>query len=614
MPTPRGGRRVETGVNPSALEHRLYHSGKGIGVVLALTFAAYLPALRYSFVLDDRGQILDNPAVHSWHFLPTYFTAHVWAGLLPQVLGNYYRPVFLLWLRLNDAVFGNSAWGWHLTTILAHVLATLLVYFLAVRLGVSRVASLLSALIFGLHPAHIEAVAWISGVTEPLLGVFLLACFLAYVRWRREGARRWKVISLALFALALGEKETAVILPGLLLLYDLMFESRSADLALKAGGPVGAEQRRMLELRKAFTWCAKALGRTWPYFFLILLYIPARLHALKGFSHIATPLGLKQLVFTWPSLIWFWIRHLIWPFGLSTFYDFPAVVHPKLGNFILPALYDVGAGVALWAGVRRSRAAAFFAIWMILPLLPLLDFRIFVANDIVHDRYLYLPSVGLAILIALLLEKVCAGAAQWQGIPVSLLAAAASLAVVLGFGTLSESFYFRDDLTFYAYNLSRAPNNPIAQCDYAADLAERGFYGPALEKLTGVVNQNPNYWAAVYNLALTYYKIGKLPQAEKYFLEAILIDPYNPDEHLYLGMTWFKAGRTDQAIASVRQAIAIDPAGFAYHFALGVMLKARGDLGGALQEFKEELAVNPRQQAAAAQIQEIEKQAPQSGP
>ena len=197
----------------------------GIAVVLALTFAVYIPTLRYQFVHDDRGQIVENPAVHSWHAVPTYFTAHVWAAVMPEELGNYYRPLFLLWLRINDAVFGNQAWGWHLTTILAHVLTTLLVYLLAWRLGIGRDVALLAALIFGLHPAHIEAVAWISGVTEPLLGILLIASFLAYVQSRIEGARalKWKVISLVLFALAMLEKETALILPGLLLVYEWIF-------------------------------------------------------------------------------------------------------------------------------------------------------------------------------------------------------------------------------------------------------------------------------------------------------------------------------------------------------------------------------------------------------
>ena len=581
-------------------------SWKGIAIVLALTFAVYTPTLRYQFVHDDRGQIVENPAVHSWHFVPTYFTSHVWAAVMPEELGNYYRPLFLLWLRINDVVFGNHAWGWHLTTILAHVLTVLLVYLLALQLGISGDAALVAALIFGLHPAHIEAVAWISGVTEPLLGVLLLASFLSYVHWRREPARKWKLISLALFTLALGEKETALILPALLLAYDWIFESSSADLPSKVCGSSIEEWGRPLELRRIVAWCGEALCRTWPYFLLISLYVPARIFALKGFSHAVTPLSGEQLVFTWPSLICFWIRHLIWPVGLSTFYNFPAVVHPTLKNFTLPGMFDVCVGGALLVGVRRSRTAAFSAAWLVLPFIPLLDLRVFVADDFAHDRYLYLPSVGLAILMALVLKKVCGGTPQWRGIPASLLAAALCLAAVLSFGTVTQSFYFRDNLVFYAYNHSMAPHNPAAESNYGTILAERGLYDPALEEFNDVVNHNPNYWTAIYNLGLTYYKMGKLPEAEKYFLEAIRINPHKADEQFYLGMTRFKAGRTDEAIASVRQAIAINPTGFAYHFALGVMLRTRGDLTGALQEFKEELAIYPEQQAAAAQIKEID--------
>ena len=589
-------------------------SWKGIFVVLALTFAVYAPTLRYQFVHDDRGQIVENPAVHSWHFIPTYFMSHVWAALMPEELGNYYRPLFLLWLRINDAVFGNHAWGWHLTTILAHLITVLLVYLLALGLRMGGDAALVAALIFGLHPAHIEAVAWISGVTEPLLGVLLLASFLSYVQGRRKESGKWKLTSLALFALALSEKETALILPGLLLAHDWVF---------------GEEWGRPPQLRRIVSWCGKALHRTWPYFLLIVLYVPARIYALKGFSHAVTPLSKEQLVFTWPSLICFWVRHLILPAGLSTFYNLPAVAHPTLKNFTIPGIFDVCVGGALLVGARRSRAAAFAAVLLVLPLIPLLDLRVFVADDFAHDRYLYLPSAGLAILTALVLKKACVGepqyqradlkanatplipkeargGRQWRGVPLLLLAAALCLAAALSFGTVTQSFYFRNNMAFYAYNHSMAPHNPAAGSNYATILAESGSYGPALEEFNDVVEHNPNYWTAIYNLGLTYYKMGKLPEAEKYFLEAIRINPQKADEQFYLGMTWFKSGRTEEAMASVRRAIAINPTGFAYHFALGVMLESRGDLTGALQEFKEELAINPEQQAASAQIKEIE--------
>ena len=593
----------------------------GVVAVLALTFAVYSPTLRYQFVHDDRGQIVENPAVHSWRAVPGYFTSHVWAAVMPETLGNYYRPLFLLWLRINDAVFGNRAWGWHLTTILSHVLMTFLVYLLARRLGVGSDGALLAALIFGLHPAHIEAVAWISGVTEPLLGILLIAAFLSYVQWRVEGAFKWKVISLALFALAMLEKETALILPGLLLVYEWIwgrnagFQPALEPRRIGVLRPPALEPPRWrrytritIQARRILAWCGGALGKIWPYFLLIAFYVPARVHALQGFNHPVTPLSAAQLVFTWPALVAFWVRHLIWPVGLSTFYDLPAVVHPTLRNFILPAIFDVCVGLALFACVRRSRPAAFFVVWLVLPLIPLLDLRVFVANDFAHDRYLYLPSVGLAVLVSMLLQKVRWRGPRWQGIPVPLVVAGLCLTAALSYGTITESSYFKDNLAFYTYNVAKAPHNPDAEANYATILAEGGQYGPALEKFLEVVHYHPHHWAATYDLALTYYKIGNMPEAEKYFRQAIHINPNKPDEYLYLGMTRFKSGRTAEAIDTVRVAIAIRPTGFGYHFALGMMLKTQGDLPGAVREFETELANYPGQQAAAAQVREIESQ------
>jgi spermidine synthase len=113
-------------------------------------------------------------------------------------------------------------------------------------------------------------------------------------------------------------------------------------------------------------------------------------------------------------------------------------------------------------------------------------------------------------------------------------------------------------------------------------------------------------WPVIYKLAFSFYQHERLPEAEKYFLEAIRIDPNQPEEYLFLGMTRFKMGRTGEAIAAVQHAIAIRPGGYGYHFALGVFLKTQGDLNGALREFQAELVNNPGEAAAAEQAKEIE--------
>src|SRR2546423_985380 len=167
-------------------------------IVLAITLIAFIGSLHYDFVYDDVEQIVGNRYVHSWHFLPRFFTEHVWGHLNSNSPGTYYRPVFLLWLLLNHTAFGLQASGWHLTNVALHVLVTYMVYRLALRINLDRFSACVAALLFGLHPVHVEAVAWVSGGTEPLLAALFVPTFLCYLKARapEQPARRWLALSL----------------------------------------------------------------------------------------------------------------------------------------------------------------------------------------------------------------------------------------------------------------------------------------------------------------------------------------------------------------------------------------------------------------------------------
>ena len=197
-------------------------------LILTATLVVYLGTLQFEFVYDDLGQIVTNPLVHSWSYLPVYFRANVWAQSF--VVGNYYRPIFMVWLLLNYTVFGLQPFFWHLTTVGLHVTATWLVFVLVERLTRDRRAAGIAALVFGLHPVHLEAVAWVSGLTEPLLAVFCIPAFLAYLNYReRERSPRWLAISLLLYTVALFTKETAVILPALIVAWELIGSAEPAE-------------------------------------------------------------------------------------------------------------------------------------------------------------------------------------------------------------------------------------------------------------------------------------------------------------------------------------------------------------------------------------------------
>ena len=562
-----------------------------LALVLASTFLAYIRTLGFQFVFDDRPLIIENPLLRSWRFLPSYFTQHLPPLLSPTLPGNYYRPMVLLWLRFNYMLFGLRPEWWHFTTLALHLVVTMSVYLLARRILKNELAAGVTAAIFGLHPVHVEAVAWAMGVTELLLGALFIPSILCYLNAReaRPKARAWYAFSLLLYGLAMLAKETALVLPLILLAYEWIFRARSAEFD-KA--PARGQNLRAVILRAA------------PFLALTGIYLIVRAIALRGLVASVSPLSISARLLTCPSVVWFYVRLLLWPFGLSAFYDKPYVTAPGLSNFLLPVLALAGTafGLARWAW--RSPAVAFATATLVLPILPVLNFSVFLEGEIAHDRYLYLPSVGFALLVAIAIRR--AGMAEFRKKRAVASLPALSLVTMLGLATFLQSRYWASNLDLYRRGVTVAPHNNLARNNLAIELTDLGHYSDAVNLYRQTLADKPDYWLSNYNLGFTYYKLGQLEQAERWLRRAIEISPTDPDQFVYLGLTLLKMGRLDDAAASIRRALSIRPQGAGYHFALGVVLKMKGDLPGALEEFKAELANDPQQKAAREQIKEIE--------
>ena len=485
---------------------------------------AYLPTIRYQFVFDDPDQIVNNAAVHSWSSVPHYFTSDVSPHASADEVGNFYRPVFLLWLLANYKIGGLNPIWWHLVTIGAHLLATLLVFLLVQRLTRDEILAGGSALLFGLHPVHIEGVAWISGVTEPLLAVFFLSSFLCYLKSReridgqvrekidklkfvgQQNQRRvwWLVASLGCYVLAMLEKETAVVLPVIIFSYSCIF-----------GDDESSEDEDRSE--KVHQRLLKAVTVALPYAALTILYLIVRFVALKGLGHSITPLSWKTIILTWPSILFFYAKSLVWPIGLSAFYDTPYVTSVSLRQFILPLLAILLIWIALYFWSRRSRLVAFFSLWMVLPLLPLLNISVFKEGEIAHDRYLYLPSIGFCVLVTFASEthSIRCDSNLWPtGYPISLAPESRRL---FGVATFYQSTIWASDFSLASRGVAIAPNNIIAANNLGKELARRGDYPQATGLFLKVINRRPGYWLANFNLGYVYYRVGDFPSAEMLF-------------------------------------------------------------------------------------------------
>jgi tetratricopeptide (TPR) repeat protein len=563
-----------------------------LGLILAAVFLSYSDTLWFQFVLDDRVQIGDNTWLRSWRYLPRYFTGDVWSFMHPGFPGNYYRPVFLLWLRLQYIVFGLNPWGWHFCTILAHVGVTLLVYYLSVRLVKDRRAALFAALIFGLHPVHAEAVAWISGVTEPMLAIFLIASFLCYLHRKTEHThdRAWLSASLALYVLAMLAKETALVLPLIILASEVI------------GSEPGGTSRWHAGLHRV----GGALAVIAPYMVLSAAYLGLRVTALRGFQNPRESRPIFNMVLTWPSVLWFYVRHLFWPVGLGPVYDLDFVTRLDVRNVLLPALVValIATGLAVWAA--RSAKAARATLWLVLPILPVLYLRVFTSGQFVHDRYLYLPSIGFAMLAGVGLSRVRIGSARLLGQPAILVVLALVLTLWLATSINEETAYFANPNTYFTRANSMPANSATAKLNLAGMLGEQGHLDEAIKIYQQVWPTRPDDWDVNYNLGYAYYLTGRLPEADRFLSRAVELEANHPDALFYLGLTKLKKGDINSAAADVQRAIAIRPDAVHYHFAMGVILKLQGNLPGALSEFHQEMDLDPDDASAREQAREIE--------
>ena len=574
--------------------------------ILVATFLAYAGTLAFGFVFDDHVLIVSNDSIHSWRYLPGYFTSHIWSFRYPHLLSNAYRPFLLIWLRLNDVLFDQHAWGWHLSLVVLHVAVTYLVYRLCIRLTRDTWSAAAGALVFGLHPIHVETIAESAWADQPLSTFFMLAAILAFCR-SRESMRnfRWMAASLGFTAAALLSKESGLMLPLLVSGYVWIFERAGR----KEAGMVEPQLGILARLRSA-------LLAGVPFWTVLLLYVPLRIRALKGFSHVVTPLSLSKEILTLPSILLFYLRLLIWPTGLSCYYDTPYISSPRFHDFILPIAFlgVIAAMLVFWYWRTRrdspqeAGTIAFGCLWMILTVLPVLNLRLLPENEIAHDRYIYLASVGFAILVAMAFRQAMRGAGESFNRPAWSLAGALVLSVVMGWATASQSIYWADDLSlnFRAHQI--APRNVSATTSLAAAVAQRGMDGTAMALYQQALAIQPQFWRANVNLAFLYYAHGNYPEAARYFARACIDDPTDGDQFLYFGMALLRMGRLSEAEKAVRSALLVRPLGKSYHLGLGMVLRAEGKLPEAREEIAAELAADPQNAQARILLEEVTRQ------
>jgi hypothetical protein len=213
------------------------------------------------------------------------------------------------------------------------------------------------------------------------------------------------------------------------------------------------------------------------------VYLIARSLTLGGLGRTLAPAPWTTVVFTWPSLVWFYIWHLVWPRDLSLNYDLSYVTAPGWRDFWLPLALLAVTAVTLWRWSQSSSVVALSSIWMALPILPVLNLTVLPQGDFAHDRYLYLPSIGFSLLVALAVRAVPAA----RAVQSALIALVGS---VYAFGLLDQSPYWANNLTLYRRGESTAPQNFWAKNNLGEELFNDHMPAEAIPLLERALDGN----------------------------------------------------------------------------------------------------------------------------
>jgi protein O-mannosyl-transferase len=512
--------------------------------VLAIAALAFANAMDGQFVYDDRLQILKNPTLDTLANIPRMFTQGVWQFLNEgdkTAVGPYYRPMFNIALIISRQLFGFEVFGWHLVSIALHVGVVFLVYRLARLWQLSFEIAAASALFFGLHPVHSEPVAWVAALPDPLAAVFILSSLLLYERYYHDRGSNTLVL-IASMVLALGamlSKEVAVILPLFLVARELL--DRSGE--------------RMVER------VARAAKRTAPFFALVVLYLGMRYYVL-GFLRQDEPTSLGitaiRVLITIPSVLLSYVRMLVIPYPLAVMYDKTYVQSAADPRFWGAALVMAAlVGGALWL-VRSSVAGRRALAFMIIFIVPVLNLKAFRQEEsLLHDRYLYLPSVGFCILAAMGFDWL----ARRFGERRREVFAAATLVIggVLFAMTLLQNFSWQSELAMTENAMKVAPRWPFLHNYVGAYYAEQRRFPEAERAYLATLEVDPKYYDALSNLGDAYREEGRLSDAERSYLNALEYGAPYADTYYNLGVTYIGLGRLADAEQPLRRALEIRP-------------------------------------------------------
>ena len=541
-------------------------------LVVAAVFVVYAPALRGEFVFDDLAFVVSNELIRSPDGLRRFW-------LTTDAVD--YQPLSFSAFWLQWRLWGRDPLGWHVVNVLLHAAVTLLVWRVLRKHGVPGAA--VAALVFALHPVHVEAVAWVYQLRTLLPAALALSAWLMYLRGTASGSRSALAGAVTLFTLSLLSKPSFIALPALVLAHRAW--------------QTGRLRLRDLAVAAPFGLIAIVVGT-------IALWFQSQ-NAIG--DAVVRDDGMLSRLLIAGRAVWFYLGKLLLPTDLALIY--PRWPLPAAWSDALPLAALIAAVAVLWRWRRTWARPLFFAlacyVLLLLPVLGFVDISYFYLS-LVADHWQYGASVaalaGAAAVVAPWLRK--------RQTPAWLPACAlAALLVCCGALTWRQASLFAGPIPLWTDAVARNPGCALAWQNLGTANVERRDYAAALDCYERAWRIEPNVPRHGRHLVETRLRLGAIAaesgrtaQAVDHYRRALRVDPRSATAHGALAELLLSAGQTPEARRHALTAVEIDPDTAVAHALLGDMDAAAGNIAAAAEHFARAVELAPGLVRARAKL------------
>jgi protein O-mannosyl-transferase len=537
----------------------------GGALIIATTSLAYFPSLRGGFILDDNILLTDNRLIKAADGL-----YRIWC----TTEAIDYWPVYNTTLWFEWRLWGMDSTGYHVTNLVLHIAAALLIWAILLRLAVP--GAFLAALLFAIHPVNVESVAWIAQCKSVLALLFFLVSILWYLKAEMHvppqsrafpaAAGRWYGLSLVAFILAMLSKGSVAVLP--LLLVGIVWWLRPLT--------------------------RRDLVRTAPFWLVALVLVRVNVWFQTHGTHTQfRTAGFTERVLGAAAGVWFYLYKAILPLNLTFIYP-QWHIHPEQALWWLPLLAAVATTSLLWwYRSGWSRPLLFAWAYFCVSLVPVLGFTdvAFMEHSLVADHYQHVALIGVMALAAAgwsMWQRRVRGTAAWAP-----RIAAVAVAGVLTMLTWRQSGLYANAMTLYQATLEGNPNSWMAHNNLGGVLFEAGRLPEAIGHFEQALRLKPDYADAHNNLGVALRGSGRLPEAIGHYEQALELRADYPEAHYNLGVALAQTGQPREAIGHFQQALQLKPDYPEVHNEMGVALARTGQLHEAIGHFEQALRLKP---------------------